>query len=201
MKIAQTTPLEILIIDDHQLYLDGLEMMLNRSLDNIIVHKADTLEAAKAILSRDLSLDLILLDINLNGDNGFDLCVSDEFKNQPIAVLSAIDSPVSILQAKQLGLLGFLSKGINNDILIKDISRLLNGETVFPFHSLEPSKLTPRQFEVLQLLAEGYPNKIICKQLDLTEATVKTHLRALFNILNVNTRTECVNVARKEHII
>ncbi|MFT6260989.1 MAG: DNA-binding NarL/FixJ family response regulator [Crocinitomicaceae bacterium] len=201
MKLSHSSSLEVLIIDDHPLYLDGLEMMLAQSLDNIIVHKASTFEAAKAKLSSNISLDLILLDINLNGENGFDLCLLDEFKNEPIAILSAIDSSASILQAKKLGLLGFLNKGNDSDILIENITRLLNGESIFPSYSLAPSKLTPRQFEVLQLLAEGHPNKIICKQMKLTEATVKTHLRALFNILQVNTRTECVNVARKQHLI
>ena len=80
---------------------------------------------------------------------------------------------------------------------------MLNGQLFFPYSlpNLPSIHLTPRQQEVLRLLAEGLPNKTICKKLEMSEATVKTHLRTLFSILDVNTRTQCVSVANKFDLI
>ncbi|MGR6871684.1 response regulator transcription factor [Pseudomonas sp. HK3] len=190
----------ILIIDDHPIYLDGLEMLLSHTLNATKVLKARNLDEANALLNAGVQLDLILLDIQLNKMSGFDLCELDLYKNQAIAILSASENQKDIIQAKKLGLLGFLNKACEKDKLISDIQALLQGNCVFP-EIIPYIALTPRQQDVLNLLAQGYPNKTICNQLKLSEATVKTHLRALFNIFDVHTRTQCVNVARDENLI
>lgn len=200
MNTIKIDNIRVLLIDDHQIYLDGLEMMLNQALPSISVSKSDNVNDAESKILENEDFDLILLDLKLNDQDGFDLCAMESFKNKPIAILSATECPQDILKAKTLGILGFLSKGASNKTLIKNIELLLEGECIFPVLGLK-SKLTPRQYDVLQLLAEGYPNKLICKKLTLTEATVKTHLRTLFSLLNVNTRTQCVNVARQQHLI
>jgi DNA-binding NarL/FixJ family response regulator len=201
MMTVQNYLSKILIIDDHQIYLDGLEMLLKQALSDVAIYKASTLEDAKSLLTSDLEFDLILLDIHLNNANGFDLCELDELKHQPIAILSASEHVKDIQQAHTLGLLGFLNKATDNEKLIDDIQRLLKGECIFPTKDATHTVLTPRQQDVLNLLSQGYPNKVICKQLSLSEATVKTHLRALFNILDVHTRTQCVSVAREKNLI
>ncbi len=79
------------------------------------------------------------------------------------------------------------------------VQRVSNGQLFYPslpFPSLSPEHLTPRQLEVLTLLADGLPNKRICQALDLTEHTVTTHLKAIFTHLGVHNRTECVAEAR-----
>lgn len=192
---------QILIIDDHQIYLDGLEMLLDQAIINAEIYKASTLEQAKSTINKMNYIDLILLDLNMNGGSGFDLCRLDLFEQQPVAILSASENYQDIQKAKNLGLMGFLNKASDNQVLINQVMGLLSGEKVFPVSSSPKLFLTPRQNDVLRLLAEGYPNKVICKQLNLSEATVKTHLRALFNILDVHTRTQCVNVARELNII
>lgn len=190
----------ILIIDDHPIYLDGLEMLLSMSLETTKIHKASNLADVTNLLKSEIQIDLILLDLHLNKMNGFELCQLELFNDQAVAILSASENIQDIQQAKNLGLLGYLNKGCENQKLIDDIHRLLNGECVFP--NIQSSvMLTPRQQDVLNLLAQGYPNKTICNQLNLSEATVKTHLRALFSILDVHTRTQCVSVAREKNLI
>ena len=201
MITNQPITANILIIDDHQLYLDGLEMLLSQSLLDVCIHKANSLEEAKKVLSTNNELDLILLDLNLNKTNGFVLCEQDLFKQHPIAILSASEKKQDIQQAQEFGLLGFLNKASDNDALISDVQKLLVGECVYPKYTTTDTLLTPRQQDVLNLLALGYPNKVICKKLGLSEATIKTHLRALFNILDVHTRTQCVSVARENNLI
>ena len=200
MKSVQALTYHILIIDDHPIYLDGLDMLLSRALGLAVIHKACNVEDAQALLSSDIQFDLILLDIQLEQASGLELCQLDIFKHQAIAILSASENQQDIQQAKNLGLLGFLNKACDSQKLINDIQSLLNGECIFP--NIAPSiTLTPRQQDVLNLLAQGYPNKTICNKLQLSEATIKTHLRALFNILDVHTRTQCVNVPRDKNII
>jgi len=200
MSITNTYNSHILIIDDHPIYLDGLEMLLSMSLETTKIHKASNLEEVTKLLNSEVQIDLILLDLQLNQMNGFELCQLDIFNDQAVAILSASENMQDIQQAKNLGLLGYLNKGCDNQALIDDIRRLLNGECIFP--NVQASVLlTPRQQDVLQLLAQGYPNKTICNQLKLSEATVKTHLRALFSILDVHTRTQCVSVAREKNLI
>jgi DNA-binding NarL/FixJ family response regulator len=201
MNPAQSYISKILIIDDHQIYLDGLEMLLSQALELVDIHKASTLDEAKMHLKSDIDFDLVLLDINLNNTNGFQLCQLDELKNQPIAILSASENLQDIQQSRTLGLLGFLNKASDNQKLIGNIQLLLKGECIYPVNKPLGLTLTPRQQDVLNLLAQGYPNKVICKELNLSEATIKTHLRALFNILDVHTRTQCVSVAREKNII
>lgn len=197
MNIPISITFKILIIDDHQIYLEGLEMMLAQSLVNAQIDKASSLEEARLKLAQTVDYDLILLDLSLNYGNGFDLCQSNILRDQPVAILSASENPQDVLNAESLGLLGYLNKSSDNDQLIADVKLLLEGTCVYPSISKPKIVLTPRQLDVLTLLAEGYPNKTISRQLALSEATVKTHLRALFNILDVHTRTQCVNVARE----
>lgn len=200
MKSVQTLKSHILIIDDHPIYLDGLDLLLSRALDPAFIHKASNVSDAQVLLNSDKQFDLILLDIQLDQASGLELCQLDIFKDQAVAILSASENQQDIQQAKNLGLLGFLNKACDNQKLISDIQSLLNGECVFP--NVAPAiVLTPRQQDVLNLLAQGYPNKTICNKLQLSEATIKTHLRALFNILDVHTRTQCVNVARDKNLI
>ena len=201
MMTAKSFTSKILIIDDHQIYLDGLEMLLSQAFDQASIYKACNLEEARVHLQSGVEFDLILLDLTLNDANGFQLCELDELKHQPIAILSASGHLKDIQQARTLGLLGFLNKASDNVKLIDDIQRLLQGECIYPEAGVASLILTPRQQDVLNLLSEGYPNKVICKELKLSEATVKTHLRALFSILDVHTRTQCVNVAREKNLI
>lgn len=201
MNTKQIIMRRILIIDDHQIYLDGLEMLIQQKVENVEVHKASDVNQVKDLINLHRYFDLILLDVQLVGETGFDVCQMPELSQQPIAILSASEQPKDVAKAKSLGLMGYIHKTSNNHSLLSSIEKLLEGERVYPDHIKSVFNLTPRQLDVLRLLSEGYPNKVICRELNLSEATVKTHLRALYNILDVHTRLQCVNTAREHNLI
>lgn len=194
----------LLIIDDHQIYLDGLEFTLSQNLTDVTVLKAKDQNEATHILS-DSTIDLILLDLNLAESNGLEAWqqLKQDFGALPVAILSASDRVQDIHEAQQRGALGFINKSEDNQKLIGAIQQILDGNLYFPKSLPKDNsiKLTPRQKDVLSLLAEGLPNKIICKRLEMSEATVKSHLRTLFTLFDVNTRTQCVSVANKLDLI
>ena len=195
----------ILIVDDHQIYLDGLEMIINQYLPSSTIIKAHDQLSADIALRKHPAIDLLLLDLNLQNQNGLDTwkALTECHGALPVAILSASSKDQDIKTCKDAGALGFINKSISNDSLITAIKHLLDGQLHFPYNleDIPTIQLTPRQKQVLNLLAEGLPNKTICKNLKMSEATVKTHLRALFTIFNVNTRTQCVNVANKYQLI
>lgn len=194
----------LLIIDDHQIYLDGLEFTLRQNLKKITVLKAKDFAESSVHLTNS-TIDLVLLDLNLADSKGLE--VWQQLKQQhgpiPVVILSASDRIQDIQEAQQKGALGFINKSEDNLQLIQAIQSVLDGNLYFPKSMpSEPSiRLTPRQMDVLKLLAEGLPNKLICKKLEMSEATVKSHLRTLFTLFNVNTRTQCVSVASKMQLI
>ncbi|WP_425914800.1 LuxR C-terminal-related transcriptional regulator [Pseudomonas sp. GWSMS-1] len=115
----------------------------------------------------------------------------------PVAILSASDSSLDAQAAQAAGALAFISKSANSDELRQAVTRVLLGETLPVPQTSDKPQLTPRQLEILQLLAEGLPNKSISRQLGVSEDTVKTHLKTLFQELTVHTRTACVSAARQ----
>ncbi|EAT11123.1 response regulator transcription factor [Bermanella marisrubri] len=196
---------KILIIDDHQVYLDGLELIVQSHLEETFVLKATDYQTAHEILLAHPDIDLTLIDLSLGESSGLE--VWKELKHIhgpiPVAILSASEEDVDIARCKRLGALGFIKKSSDNAVLTHAISKMLDGEPYFPYDlsNIPNIELTPRQREVLQLLAQGLPNKAICRELNMSEATVKTHLRTIFALLNVNTRTQCVNVAQQYSLI
>lgn len=195
----------ILIVDDHQIYLDGLEMIIQKNLSDSKIYKACDHSSAKSVILQHNNIDLILMDLNLHNQNGLEIWqqLKSEFGPLPLAMLSASEKQQDIKKCKDNGALGFINKAADNNELVSAITQILSGDLFFPYQlPIKASiQLTPRQHEVLTLLAEGLPNKTICRQLEMSEATVKTHLRTLFSLLDVNTRTQCVNVAIKHELI
>ena len=114
-----------------------------------------------------------------------------------MAILSASDSNLDAQAALAAGALGFIPKSANSDDLRQAVTRVLLGETLPAPGAGEKPPLTPRQLQILLLLADGLPNKAISRQLGVSEDTIKTHLKALFQELDVHTRTACVSAARQ----
>ena len=99
MNTMKIDKIRVLLIDDHQIYLDGLEMMLNQALPGISVSKSDNVNDAESKILENEDFDLILLDLKLNDQDGFDLCTMESFKNKPIAILSTPERSESTLSA------------------------------------------------------------------------------------------------------
>lgn len=190
--------LSLLLVDDHQIFLDGLSLALAPLCADLQIRTAESAAAAEICL-QDHSFDLILLDLRLPDMPGLELLQrwQQQGRMTPVAVLSASDSNLDAQAALAAGALGFISKSANSDALRQAVTRVLLGETLPAPQASDKPQLTPRQLEILQLLAEGLPNKSISRQLGVSEDTVKTHLKSLFQELAVHTRTACVSAARQ----
>lgn len=156
-------------------------------------------------------VDVILLDIHMPGLNGIDGIkpVRDKFSKVPIIILSASSDMSQMQKAKELGAMGFMSKATLAEEMVSSISRVLEGNTCFPDdidsngHAPKASlgnALTPRQIEVLIYLCEGKSNKLIARELDMSENTVRVHVSAILAALGAVNRSEAMLIAQREGI-
>ncbi|MCP5161171.1 MAG: response regulator transcription factor [Hahellaceae bacterium] len=201
--------LRLLVVDDHPLFVEGLSLTLQGLPQKVAITAAATAEAAIRTLKVDPSFDLILLDLSLPDGRGLSLLRHVQLKRLfiPVIVISASEQTVDVDDALRAGANGFIGKGQGRQGILEAIDLVLTGEIyVPPFYTSSESLpdtnavtplLTSRQSEVLLLLAQGLPNKRICSELGLTEHTVKTHLKALFSLLDAHNRTECVRKAER----
>jgi DNA-binding NarL/FixJ family response regulator len=193
--------LNLLLVDDHRIFLDGLSLALAPLCADLRVQAAYNAAEAEDRL-RQQDFDLILLDLRLPDLPGLELLQrwQQQGRMTPVAILSASDSSLDAQAALAAGALGFIPKSADGDDLRQAVTRVLLGETL-PAPAADKPQLTPRQQEILLLLADGLPNKAISRQLGVAEDTVKTHLKALFQELEVHTRTACVSAARQRGLL
>lgn len=207
--------MKILVVDDHPLFLDGLLQVLQQLNPTVSTVQVASAEQALNRLKADPEFQLILADINMPGMDGLDLLsalVEHEFWI-PAVVISAQDNPIIIAEALDAGALGFIPKSFGAGELLDALKRVLAGEVFLP----DPIKeqidrmrrstvnvnsgmklgITTRQLRVLELLVKGYSNRKIALTLNLSEHTVKSHLKVLFSILNVDNRTVCAQKAEE----
>jgi DNA-binding NarL/FixJ family response regulator len=196
--IALPKQLSLLLVDDHRIFLDGLSLALAPLCSDLQIRTAESATAAEACLQH-ATFDLILLDLRLPDMPGLALLQrwQQQGRMTPVAILSASDSNFDVQAAMAAGALGFIPKSANSAELRQAVTRVLLGEILPTPQSANKPQLTPRQLEILQLLAEGLPNKAISRQLGVSEDTVKTHLKSLFQEFTVHTRTACVRAARQ----
>lgn len=210
---AQTMPATsallslVLIVDDHPFFSEGMSLAIRRSGGARRVEIADTVAEAKRKLADMQDIDLILLDLSLPDAPGLTLIhsLNEAGLPIPVVVVSSREDEGAVRAARAAGAQGFLPKSAGRGDLQKMLQAVMQGDLWFPdLASTGPDTahtLTPRQLEVLKLLASGFPNKRICQVLELTEHTVKSHLKAIFGILQVHNRTECVLLAREMGLI
>jgi DNA-binding NarL/FixJ family response regulator len=208
--------MKLLIIDDHQLFAEGLKFLLE-SLDASIqtAHVKDAKEALEYLQAND-SPDLILLDINLPGINGFSLMQQFQKINiwSPILIISATESIGMAQLAIDSGASGFISKSCNSIALISAVQTVLKGDIYNPINlfskkgdgisgdtEMKLVHITNRQKEILHLLSQGLLNKQIASELGISANTVKAHLYEIFRHLKVNNRTAAVKAAFQQGII
>ena len=202
---------KVLIADDHPLVRDGLARLM-RLLDA----QAEVVEAADyAAIERELEHGvpaLALIDLNMPGMDGLAGVqrLRERYPALQIVVASAEDDPVTIRGVLSLGVAGFLPKSEPPEVMLQALQLVLRGGTYMPASALsdfrdgrppparpDTSGLTPRQLDVLRELMRGQPNKLIARELGLTEGTVKIHIAAILRALHARNRTEAVVVARQ----
>lgn len=198
--------MNILLVDDHPLFLEGMRGVLQKLNDVVSIHTSGSCEEALALAGVDSdAFDLVLLDINLPGMSGLDGLqqIRHQLPATPLVVLSASEDRSKVLRAIELGAKGYIPKSSTPDIIITALQLVLSGGVYLPMAVLDTinsaqaktsntdgQTLTPRQVEVVRLLAEGHSNKAIGQQLALAENTVRVHVSAILRFLGVNNRTE-----------
>ncbi|RUS60793.1 DNA-binding response regulator [Pseudorhodobacter sp. E13] len=200
--------MRVLIADDHDLLRDTLVLFLQAQGDIETSTAANLAEACKAI-ETEARFDLVLLDLNMPGMNGLaGLKQAMALKGgQRVALLSGSASREIVEQALDAGAAGFVPKTLPAKSMINAVKFMAMGEQYAPVdfmtaveeapaHPLA-QKLTARELQVLKGLTEGKANKEIARDLDITEPTVKLHMKTLYRKLEASNRTQAAMIARE----
>lgn len=210
--------IRILLIDDHMLFRSGLRLLLKRQSDfDVVSEAADGIEGLKR--ARELRPDVILLDLNMPGLSGLEVLqiLSQDLPDCAVIILTVSEEGDELAQVLRTGARGYLVKNIDAEALITGIRRALEGEPVIDpgmiaklvdqFRSVDQtatgvdaqrSRLTAREIQVTQLLARGASNKVIARELDVSESTIKIHVQNVLKKLNLNSRVQ-IAVYAVEH--
>lgn len=202
--------MKLLLIDDHALFREGVAALVEQRMPGVALHLAGDLNAARSVLAAHPDCRLALLDLGLPDSHGLDgiARLRELAPALPIVVLSADDRPETVLGAIDRGAAGFIPKSADSAAFAGALREVLDGRVHLPRQALlgadtaqaddgEALGLSPRQVDVLRLLVEGRSNKMIMRELDLSESTVKTHLQAIFRRLGVSSRTQAVVAAAR----
>jgi DNA-binding NarL/FixJ family response regulator len=195
----------VLVADDHPVVRSGIVGMLAGEDGLEVVGEAGDGEAAVR-LARELAVDVVLMDLRMPGLDGVGATEQIAPTGPRVVVLTTYDTDADILRAVEAGATGYLLKDTPRETLVAGVRAAARGETV-----LAPSvatrlvtsvrtaedRPTPREAEVLRLVARGLSNAAIGRELFIAEATVKTHLLRCFAKLGVDDRTAAVTVARE----
>lgn len=194
----------LLLIDDHALFRSGIAMVLDAGLTDIEIFEAASLEQAMNCPCKEI--DLLLLDIQLEGLNGLDsiALLKRKWPDVKILVVSASQDAQISRKSLQCGAHGFISKSELPSHMLQRVAQILNGDTAViqdkgtsTASDKVSIKLTPRQSEVLNLLCQGLSNKMIGRRLNLSENTIRGHVQATLQALHVSNRSEAAFVARR----
>ena len=207
--------MKILLVDDHTLFREGMRLLLRQLCDGCEIVEAPNCQAAFDAAHANGDFDIVLLDLNLPDMPGFAALtvLREEHPHLPVVVLSASDDRITVLEALDRGAMGFIPKSASAQVLISALRLVLakgvyippavlnsSVSTLSAMPSSSPGKpvraadlgITDRQMDVLGLMVQGKPNKLICRELNLAEGTVKTHVTAVLRALDVTNRTQAV---------
>jgi DNA-binding NarL/FixJ family response regulator len=207
--------MKILVVDDHPLIQEAAKTVLTQLASATEVIAATTCAEALRQVESHPDTNLILLDLGLPDVDGYEALAKLRRQHEavPVVVLSANDSKQAVTKALEGGAMGFIPKTASTSVMINALRLVLSGAVYLPSEVLgpdapsvaagkderpEPSAtpadlgLTERQSQVLSLLIQGKPNKLIMRELGLAEATVKVHIGAILKALGVDNRTQAV---------
>jgi DNA-binding NarL/FixJ family response regulator len=201
----------VLIADDHPIVRDGLRGMFTGRGFEVVGEAASGAEAVA--LAERLRPDVVLMDLRMPGGDGVaaTTAISKQHPGTHVVVLTTYDTDADILRAVEAGAAGYLLKDCSQAELTSAIRAAARGETVLTpsvaarlvsrMRGPQPESLSPREVQVLGLVAVGNTNAEIGRELHITEATVKTHLLRTFSKLDVSDRTAAVTVARDRGLL
>ncbi len=207
-------PIHILIADDHPVFRFGLRALLEVQPDMVVVGEAENGRAAVQ-MAQSLQPDLLLLDINMPGLNGIEATkqITAVDPHPAVLIITMLDDD-TVFTAMQAGARGFLLKGAEGNETLRAIRAVANGEVIFSpgvaeqmmyfFRQGEKKRipypfpeLTPREREILELLARGLTNNAIAEKLVLSPKTIRNQTSTIFSKLQVASRNEAIVKARE----
>lgn len=201
--------IRILIAEDHTVVRDGLIAIIRQEEDMEVVAETGDGQQAVELWKKHLP-DVTLMDLRMPGLDGVDAiyAIRAADPGARIVVLTTFDGDEDIYRGLRAGAKSYLLKDVRREELFQCIREVDAGRTFVPpaiaaklAERLPAEELTPRELEVLLLLAEGKPNKLIGASLEITEVTVKSHVQSLFRKLNVLSRTEAIAVANRRGLL
>lgn len=208
---ARPEIMKILVVDDHPLIRTALRYALAELEDEVELFDAADCARALQLAQARPDLDLILLDLELPDVKGLEALarVRQACPATPVVVISGREERAVVLAALDAGAMGFIPKSLTNPVMLSALHLVLSGGVYVPpqalsGHAAAPRErpgqrprpadlgLTERQAEVLALMVQGKSNKLICRELNLAEGTIKIHVTAILKALNVDNRTQAV---------
>ena len=216
--------MKVLIADDHRLIIEGVKLKLaelNPMVETVVAMNLEELD--RAVAEHGDTLDLALVDIAMPGTQGHQHVTKlrEQAPSLPVIVLSGSEDAELMRSLIDMGVLGFIPKAYSPDVMLSAIRLVLAGGIYIPplllahaqAQGWQPTEapvanstrsvdglrnlLTERQIDVMRLLSQGKPNKLIARDLGISEGTVKIHLAAIFRALNVRNRVEAVVASRR----
>ncbi|MGD9787766.1 MAG: response regulator [Sulfuricellaceae bacterium] len=204
-------PIRVLIVDDHTLFRSGIKLLLQRQEGFEVVGEAgDGLEGIKR--AKQLSPDVVLLDLHMPGITGRQAVklINEEVPGTRVVMLTVSEDAEDLVDCLRAGAAGYLLKNIETEFLIDAIQRAARGESVMspqmtgklvqelrqPKEQVpaaaeaEREKLSPREKEIITLLAKGASNKEVARALNVAESTVKIHVQNILKKLNLSSRVQ-----------
>lgn len=217
MRIEQNDAMmeRVLIVDDHPLVRDGLRSVIAVSFDGCEIFEASSMEEAMATLDKQSNFDLVLLDVNIPDVKRLDglKLLRNRHPILPVVMVSGSFDRAIVREALAAGAAGFIPKSIKRSAIVEALHRVVSGEIYMP-DAIEDSpqesaeeadiltkieSLTPQQRIVLTHLVHGRLNKQIAHDLSVSMTTVKAHVSAILQKLNVFSRTQAVILANRVH--
>jgi len=197
----------VVIADDHPLFRAALKQAVNQCLDQVGVLESENVEDLLELIEQNPQLELVFLDLHMPGADGFTALskLQNHHSDLTVVMVSSDEAPEIMQKAIDFGAAAFIPKSADLEVIATAIDEVLDGETWLPEGiELEGGKteteknkklasqlaqLTPQQYTVLSMIADGQLNKQIAYDLDIKETTVKKHVSAILEKLEVTNRT------------
>ena len=202
--------MHLLIVDDHPLFREALASAVGLAYPEATLHEADGIAGACAQLGAEPAIEIILLDLSMQGVSGFEgmMAIRARAPRVPILVVSGLTDPRIIREALDHGAAGFVPKAVDKATLTRAIAEVLAGglfvpdslPAALPSVAVRPkvslaervASLTPQQVRVLTMIRQGKLNKQIAHELQVGDSTVKAHVSEILRKLDVISRTQIV---------